>query len=131
MKHSAAEQDNENSLYAGTNRKPSDGLELSTPSLPARVSAVVFVASCVVVRPGAASVAPLKRLLRVRSRDAVFVGVADGLGAVSGTGLLEDVVDVSLDGGGADNERSCDLCVGEAGCDQLEDFDFTRGEFVG
>jgi len=33
-KHSAADSGNRNSLYAGTNRKPSDGLEPSTPSLP-------------------------------------------------------------------------------------------------
>ena len=43
--------------------------------------------------------------------EAVFVGVADGLGAVAGACLLEDVVDVGLDGGGADDERGRDLRV--------------------
>ena len=63
--------------------------------------------------------------------ESVLVGVADGLGAVAGAGLLEDVVDVGLDGGGADDERGGDFGVGEAGGDQLEDFDFAGGELVG
>jgi hypothetical protein len=47
------------------------------------------------------------------------------LGSVASAGLLEDVVDVGLDGGGANDERGCDFGVGETGADQLEDFDFS------
>jgi hypothetical protein len=41
----------------------------------------------------------------------------DGLGAVACAGLGEHVVDVSLDGCGADDECGGDLGVGEAGGD--------------
>ena len=43
--------------------------------------------------------------------QAVLVGVADGLGAVAGAGLVEDSVDVGLDGCVAEDERVCDLVV--------------------
>ena len=60
----------------------------------------------------------------------MLVRVADGLGAVACARLLEDAVDVGLDGGGADDERGRYLCVGKAGGDQLEDFDFSGCEIV-
>ena len=44
-------------------------------------------------------------------RQAVLVGVADGLGAVAGAGLVEDPVDVGLDGCVAEDELVCDLVV--------------------
>jgi hypothetical protein len=45
-------------------------------------------------------------------REPAFVGVADGLGAVSCAGLGEDVVDVCLDGRVADDEGGGYLGVG-------------------
>jgi hypothetical protein len=41
----------------------------------------------------------------------VLVGVADRLRAVAGAGLGEEVVDVGLDGGVAEDERGGDLSV--------------------
>ena len=68
------------------------------------------------------------------SRDpgqAVGVGVDDGLGAVAGADLGEDVVDVALDRGGGDHEALGDLGVGQALGDQGQDLDLARGEVVG
>jgi hypothetical protein len=53
----------------------------------------------------------------------VLVGVAHSLGAVAGAGLVEDPVDVGLDGGAAEDELVCDLAVRQAGGDQLEYLD--------
>ena len=43
--------------------------------------------------------------------QAVLVGLADGLGAVAGASLVQDPVDVGLDGCVAEDELVCDLVV--------------------
>src|SRR3954465_4719910 len=74
-----------------------------------------------------------------RVGEACLVGEADGLDAAAAGGLLEavgeverleDVSDVRLDGGVTDEQLLGDLGVGEAACDQLEDFEFALGEVV-
>ena len=52
-------------------------------------------------------------------RQPVLVRVADRLGAVAGTGFVEDPVDVGLDGCVAEDELVCDLVLGSPGGDQL------------
>jgi hypothetical protein len=59
-----------------------------------------------------------------------LVGEHDRLDAVAEVELLEDVRDVGLDRGVADVELLRDLQVGEAVCDQAEDFQFARGQLV-
>ena len=44
----------------------------------------------------------------------VFIGVAHGLGAISGAGLVEDPVDVGLDGCVAEDELVGDFAVRQA-----------------
>jgi hypothetical protein len=46
-----------------------------------------------------------------RSGESVLVGVGDGLGPVANAGLGEEVVDVALDGGFADDQLAGDLGV--------------------
>jgi hypothetical protein len=48
---------------------------------------------------------------RGASGEAVLVGVGDCLGAVANAGLGEEVVDVALDGGFADDQLAGDLGV--------------------
>ena len=66
-----------------------------------------------------------------KAREPVRVGVDDGLRAVAGADLGEDVVDVALDRRGADHEPLGDLGVGQALGDQAEHLDLARGEVVG
>src|SRR3954468_5378938 len=65
-----------------------------------------------------------------RVGEACLVGEDDGLDAVAEVELLEDVSDVRLDGGVTDEQLLGDLGVGEAACDQLEDFEFALVEVV-
>src|SRR5437588_2202056 len=58
--------------------------------------------------------------------QAVLVGVAHGLGAVAGAGLVEDTVDVGLDGRVAEDQLVRALAVGESGGDQLEQLKYAR-----
>jgi hypothetical protein len=67
----------------------------------------------------------------VLAAKAVGVGVADGLGSVGGAGFGEDVVDVGLDGGEADDKSAGDLGVAAPGSDQRQDLGLARGELVG
>lgn len=69
--------------------------------------------------------------LRVVLRQTVLVGIAHGLSAVANTRLVEDPVDVGLDGCAAEDELVGDLAVGEAGGDQLQYLDFAWRELVG
>src|SRR5580765_5700524 len=70
-------------------------------------------------------------LCRAGSGQSVLVGVVDGLGAVAGAGLCEDVVDVGFDRGVAEDQLAGDLEVGQAGADEGQDFGFSGGERVG
>src|SRR4051794_13439668 len=60
----------------------------------------------------------------------MLVGVGDRLGSVADSGLGEEMVDVSLDGGFVDEEPFGDLSVGQAFGHQAEYFAFSRREPV-
>ena len=62
--------------------------------------------------------------------EACLVGEDDCLDAVSEVELLEDVGDVRLDGGFADEELFADLCVRQAAGDQTKYLEFALGEVV-
>ena len=58
------------------------------------------------------------------------VCVGDSLGAVTNAGLGEEVVDVALDGGFAQDESLGDLGVRQPFSDQCEHFGFSLGQRV-
>ena len=60
--------------------------------------------------------------------EACFVGGDDGLGAVTAAEFEQDVADVGLDGGFAEEEPSGDLAVGQAPGDVDEDLGLSGGE---
>src|SRR6516162_4915388 len=60
--------------------------------------------------------------------EACFFGELNGLGAAMSAELVEQAAGVCLDGVLADEEALGDFTVGEAGGDQAEDFEFTRGD---
>src|ERR1700684_661299 len=57
-------------------------------------------------------------------------GVLERLGSVGGAGFRENSIDVRLDGMGAQEEASCDLRIGEALPDEVENLALARGEAI-
>jgi len=61
----------------------------------------------------------------------VVIRVVDGLGAVAGADLGEDVVDVAFDCGVAEDELAGNLGVGPACGDEGQHLDLARGQAIG